>query len=84
MGRHLRILRFCCVGHESMELKIGMEVVWVMFGYRKSIYAVSYGRIVAWLFCWRTRNRTLLQAISIACATTFTALLLFYAMVFRA
>ncbi len=39
--------RFYCVGHESMELKnIGIEVIWIMFGYDKSIYAMSCGRML--------------------------------------
>ncbi len=79
----------CCVGHECMGPKknnrdgghMGHDC---MIECYRVYYAMSYGKAIAWLYCRRTCNRTLIASMSITCATTCTAILLFYAMIFQA
>ncbi len=78
----------CRVGHECMGPKrnyrdrghVGM-FAWLD---ARVCYAMGYGKAIAWLYCRRTCNRTLIASNVDTCATTCTAILLFCTMIFQA
>ncbi len=55
-----------------------------MIGCYRVYYAMSYGKAIAWLYCRRACNRTLITSNVNTYATTCTAILLFCAMIFQA